>query len=335
MKKTLLILLLCVPLMGFGQINEFPSRYSLESFTPSSIKQVGQMCESYALSTIRTIIYAKNNNNVDSLWIEQNRFSPFFLYYMYVGSKNQKCKVPCPSRVYVNPDKTDEGYGKIVSYYGLLQFMKDYGIAKMSNVESNEYYPSTNKKLWRCYPSDSSGMKSDLLKAKQYRIDSFQFVGNNFKKLRKSGVDSIKSNLLKGNPCMLNIGFNDKWPEKYRNKELAKGIRNYNGKGVGHSMVIIAYDDNKFGGSFLVMNSYGVKWGIDGKIWIKYKDIKRLKGNSVISISSNKETSTSEDRSPNYLDDLKSKKFRKDYFRSKPPVFKFINDQLEKKCTFN
>ena len=288
------------------------------------------MCESYALSTIRTIIYAKNNNNVDSIWIEQNRFSPFFLYYMYVGSKNQKCKVSCPSAMLINPDD-----GKITSYNGLLQFMKDYGIAKMSNVESNEYYPRTDKKLWRCYPSDSSGMKSDLLKAKQYRIDSFQYVGNAYKKLRKSGIDSIKSNLIRGNPCMLNIAFNDKWQHKYGNKELAKGIRNNNGKRVGHSMVIIAYDDNKFGGSFLVMNSYGVKWGIDGKIWIKYKDIKKLKGNSVISISSNKEISKSEDRSPKYLENLKSKKFRKNYFRnSKPPVFKFINDQSEKECTF-
>ena len=335
--KKLLLLLLCVPFIGLGQIYEFPevkpARYSLESYTPSSIKQVGNMCESYALSTIRTIIYAKNNNNVDSLWLEENRFSPFFLYYMYIGSKNKKCQTP--SRIWSTSYPKE---GKIIKYNGLLQFMKDYGIAKMNDVESNEYYPSTDKKLWRCYPSDSAGMKSDLLKAKQYRIDSFQYVGNSFKKLGKSGLDSIKSNLLRGTPCILNVAIKggEKWGLKYENKELAKGIRNNNKPSrVGHSMVIIAYDDNKFGGSFLVMNSYGVKWGVDGKIWIRYKDIKKLKGNSVITISCSKEIYTSEDGSPNYLDEMKSKKFRKNYFKSsKPPVFKYINYSSEKKCIF-
>ena len=336
--KKLLLLLLCVPLIGFGQIDNLPERYSLEEYTPSSMLQVGNMCEAYALSTIRTILYAKNNNNTDSLWLEKNRFSPFFLYYMYIGANNKKCN----KLTRIEWSLTDEG--KISKYKGLLQFMKDYGIAKMSDVESNEYYPITNKKLWRCYPSDSTDMKSDLFKAKQYRIDSFQFVGIANKKLGKSGIDSIKSNLFRDKPCWINVQLKGDIAESsyWYDRELAnKGIRKGWG---GHAMVIIAYDDKKYGGSFLVMNNYGQKFGIEGKIWIKYKHIKKLKGDRVISISCNKEIYESEDGSPNYLNQLTSKKFQQSFFplyRNNAgkevrsiPVFKYINSSPVTKCIF-
>jgi len=258
---------------------------------------------------------------------------------MYIGSNNKKCN----KFTRVEWDLTDDG--KISKYKGLLQFMKDYGIAKMSDVESNEYYPITDKKLWSCYPSDSTDMKSDLFKAKQYRIDSFQFVGIANKKLGKSGIDSIKSNLFRDKPCWINVHLKGGkfFGERYwYDRELAnKGIRKRWG---GHAMVIIAYDDKKYGGSFLVMNSYGQKFGKKGKIWIKYEHIKKLKGDRVISISCNKEIYESEDGSPNYLNQLTSNKFKQSFFplyrnnASKEvrsiPVFKYINSSTEKKCIY-
>tara|TARA_B110000879_G_scaffold126912_1_gene167302 strand:- start:3782 stop:5284 length:1503 start_codon:yes stop_codon:yes gene_type:complete len=42
----------------------------------------------------------------------------------------------------------------------------------------------------------------------------------------------------------------------------------------GHAMVIIGYDDYKFGGAFLVVNSWGKDWGKDGFMWLRYKDIR-------------------------------------------------------------
>ena len=38
-------------------------------------------------------------------------------------------------------------------------------------------------------------------------------------------------------------------------------------------MVIIGYDDEKFGGSYRVLNSYGDDWQDNGKTWIRYKDL--------------------------------------------------------------
>lgn len=40
-----------------------------------------------------------------------------------------------------------------------------------------------------------------------------------------------------------------------------------------HAMVIVGYDDMKFGGSFEVMNSWGVDWADGGFVWIPYNDL--------------------------------------------------------------
>jgi hypothetical protein len=40
----------------------------------------------------------------------------------------------------------------------------------------------------------------------------------------------------------------------------------------GHAMCVVGYDDNKYGGAFEVMNSWGEEYGDEGFIWIKYSD---------------------------------------------------------------
>ena len=41
----------------------------------------------------------------------------------------------------------------------------------------------------------------------------------------------------------------------------------------GHALCIVGYDDSKFGGAFEVMNSWGKDWGDGGYFWVKYSDI--------------------------------------------------------------
>jgi Papain family cysteine protease/Domain of unknown function (DUF4384) len=44
----------------------------------------------------------------------------------------------------------------------------------------------------------------------------------------------------------------------------------------GHAMAIVGYDDNKYGGSFLIINSWSTKWGNAGYTWAKYDDLARF-----------------------------------------------------------
>ncbi|NVJ87860.1 MAG: DUF4384 domain-containing protein [Flavobacteriaceae bacterium] len=43
----------------------------------------------------------------------------------------------------------------------------------------------------------------------------------------------------------------------------------------GHAMVVVGYDDNKAGGAFEIMNSWGTRFGNNGFLWIKYADFER------------------------------------------------------------
>ncbi len=40
----------------------------------------------------------------------------------------------------------------------------------------------------------------------------------------------------------------------------------------GHAMCVVGYDDKKYGGSFLIMNSWGQEWGNNGFAWVRYGD---------------------------------------------------------------
>lgn len=40
----------------------------------------------------------------------------------------------------------------------------------------------------------------------------------------------------------------------------------------GHAVCVVGYDDEKFGGAFKLVNSWGKSWGEDGHFWITYPD---------------------------------------------------------------
>ena len=42
----------------------------------------------------------------------------------------------------------------------------------------------------------------------------------------------------------------------------------------GHAQCVVGYDDAKYGGAFLIMNSWGPQWGNNGFAWVRYKHFK-------------------------------------------------------------
>jgi hypothetical protein len=247
-----------------------PVRYSLEKYLPPTLSQGKTgMCVAYSLSYCRTILYAKNKNLSHEKDIVRNTFSPFFIYNMCMPSNNSNCM---------------KGLDPLRSLHNL----KKYGIAQLFNVEYPNFYPFTENRLM-CdgYPTS---FENDLANASIYKIDGYEKV---------TTVVQIKESIAKGNPIFfgfspLPASWHTLWEKDSWNpndmffcfhKEYECDIRtndvsglcknhkptNWNPEG-GHAMTLIGYDNNKNGGSFLILNSWGSSWGKDGKVWVKYDD---------------------------------------------------------------
>lgn len=94
-----------------------------------------------------------------------------------------------------------------------------------------------------------------------------------FDDIQSKDISKIKKALANKMPVVFGIitYSNVGW----HNAALEDGVWNgyYSGdKDGGHAMCIIGYDDNKAGGAFEIMNSWGDDWGDKGFFWIKYKD---------------------------------------------------------------
>jgi len=129
-----------------------PIRASLEKYCPSVLDQSNtSMCVAFSLSTIRTIIYARNNNITDVNQIDKNRFSPTFLYYLFKDQQDIYC---------------NQGLG-----YDGLQFMIDYGLPFSSDVEDNSFHPFSQKMICNYYPYSYTDIISDIVKGSRYTIN--------------------------------------------------------------------------------------------------------------------------------------------------------------------
>ena len=103
--------------------------------------------------------------------------------------------------------------------------------------------------------------------ALSYRIKDFKRIGEDNK------IQRIKRALTLKKAIVIAI----KTPYSFAsslNGDTWDGIFDYD-RG-GHALSLIGYDDNKEGGSFLIINSWGKEWGDNGKIWVKYSDLDKL-----------------------------------------------------------
>ncbi len=112
-------------------------------------------------------------------------------------------------------------------------------------------------KDYRSQPSSDIIQKAALFKAKEYR--------------RVRGTNQIKAALANRNPVLIGITvysnlFNLKGENSVYNSTSGKNEG-------GHAVVIVGYNDNKFGGAFKIINSWGIDWGDNGYFWIPYDKI--------------------------------------------------------------
>ena len=235
-----------------------PEKSSLEKFIPTLFAQKNSTCVAMSFAMARTIIYAYTLRLTDASVIFKNSFSPYFIYY-HARSK----------------DDFDCNLG--LSPTNAINVLKEYGCEKLTNLEFPNYFPFTNKIL--CNSTNDLILKSmdlHLQNAIKFKISAFYVTKT---------IEGIKYALSKKNPVVIAMQIPKSFdkPNSLLWQPLAGEVRQ---KTYGHTVVAIGYDDNTFGGSIRIVNSWGDKWGDNGKIWIKYTDLENWFDGAYIIINS-------------------------------------------------
>ena len=215
-----------------------PSSYSLKAYCPS-IRSQGNYsnCVGWAVAyAARTITEAIANNWRDPSRITREAFSPSYLYTLIKGNRDPNCQ---------------EG----AYMQDAFKSLKTKGAVKYSDFST--ICPSS-------IPNDVH------TKAGRYTIDDYFILFTPWDS-QTSKVNKTKKALSENRPVAIGMNVYESFSKT--NEEVWSGTTR--GESGGHAMCVVAYDDTKFGGAFLLMNSWGSNWGIGGFKWVRYTDYGR------------------------------------------------------------
>ena len=224
-----------------------PRAYSLKKYCPQPKSQERYgTCTSWATAyAARTICEAISLGWTNTENITAEAFSPIF--------------------VYKNIDKVSECEDGI-SIAKALELIKTTGVPKYTSfpVLCADYVP-----------------RSLFDEAQRYRIDGYtklfdQDYNWTTKKWEDNTPASVKLSTIKkaisqNHPVVISMNCYESfsvWGESVWN-----GIQDkFRSEGERHALCVVGYDDDKFGGAFEIMNSWGTRWGDGGFIWVRYED---------------------------------------------------------------
>ncbi len=87
---------------------------------------------------------------------------------------------------------------------------------------------------------------------------------------------AIKENLSQGAPVVIGMMVGGSYMQPMMGQDVwnpTQDDASMMGFG-GHAQCVVGYDDAKYGGAFLIMNSWGPQWGNNGFAWVRYKHFK-------------------------------------------------------------
>tara|TARA_R110002073_G_scaffold128999_6_gene275257 strand:+ start:18638 stop:20092 length:1455 start_codon:yes stop_codon:yes gene_type:complete len=232
-----------------------PRSFSLKPYAPTPGNQGSQpSCVGWASGYgARTIAFAvKNNWKYNTTQINQNAFSPSFVYNQIKSAGDNNCT-----------------RGSYIA--DAMKLMNNTGILKKSEF----VYNATN-----CTTVPTS---YGIQKAKDNKILTFERLArwdNPYNLIGK-----VKKALANKNPVVVGMfqygrlsGPGELW--------TAPTIPS---KG-GHAMVVVGYDDNKHGGAFEIMNSWGTQFRNGGFFWVRYNDFKNYIKTAYVLVDNAKST---------------------------------------------
>ena len=222
-----------------------PSSHSLIQYCPVVRSQSHyQTCAGWASAyAARTIAEAIKYDWTDKDKITREAFSPLFIYALVKDKK---------------PGYSDDNCQNGAYTHMALEVMKNQGVPKLSafNVMCANYVSEDLKRL-----------------AQAYKIDDYftlfrSIVNDGNEKVRK-----VKKSISEDCPVIISMEL----PQSFHSaKETWNGQDVDPSKHGRHAMCVVGYDDNKQGGAFCVMNSWGQNWGDNGFVWIKYDDFAKF-----------------------------------------------------------
>lgn len=222
-----------------GFSDDLPEAYSLRQYVPE-VRSQGDYgtctgwASTYYAATMEYAILTGTTNRED---ITAHAFDP---YYTYLKSTSSDDYFRCQSGLYT-------GYA--------CQGVVDFG-AKLFG-----------------YNELTCGGRIDFSNSEDNCIVDFKSVTRIFDKESNTdaeNLNNIKQALYENHPVI--FGMNVPQCMDYPNEEgllVCGESENLNG---GHAVTVVAYDDDKFGGCFTIVNSWGKNYGDNGYIYIKYDD---------------------------------------------------------------
>jgi hypothetical protein len=240
----------------------WPRLVSYEAFCPTPINQGGySTCTSIVLGYyIRTIMEAQRKKLTTPAQIASIAFSPS---YIYQEARSRQTDYNCT-----------DGLAMIRA----LEVMKKHGVAP-------------NRLLG--YPACDANPMQFRQVAEPNRIGEFQQILD-LDLDEKDRIRHLKAALVEGSPVFISFfAFNTfrslttpLWtPTPADEALLAQSLATAKAKQIekgrkaspqrAHALCLLGYDDNKEGGAFRVVNSYGTAWGDKGFAWIRYADLAR------------------------------------------------------------
>lgn len=214
---------------------------SLKDYVPTVKNQGGYgTCLGWSMGYYgRTILEAKQQDIQNTNAIDEMAFSPI---YTYLHAKVQDDNYNCAKGAYIHL-----GAQSLVENGSPL--LKEYPEAEYCANEIPEYL------------SEAASRN----KIQEYR----GLLTENLPYLEK--IENVKRALYNGNPVI--GGF------RVENAlHIAKNVYIADGGPTpsGHAMCIVGFDDDRYGGAFEIVNSWGTNWGNNGYIWMKYEDFAKL-----------------------------------------------------------
>ncbi len=120
---------------------------------------------------------------------------------------------------------------------------------------------------------DKQPTEDELKQAKAYRIKDYMTLFSTDAAERVK-IEKTKLSLLQKKPVVIGMLIRRNFDSVRKRDQYwypETGDTTFNG---AHAMVVVGYDDGKE--AFEIMNSWGVNWGNEGFVWVKYSDFGRF-----------------------------------------------------------